>query len=145
MIRKVKIPFDDEIKPWRVAGNPLNFSEFPQPDFKSAPCLGENNKDNIFGHKSEIFKKSKSSKLRKAFGSFATGVTLVTTRQENGTPRGFTANSFTSVSLDPPLLLVCISKNAQSYSTFRDSKYFAVNVNLISYIRFMKIRKKILI
>ena len=128
MIRKVKIPFDDEIKPWRVAGNPLNFSEFPQPDFKSAPCLGENNKDNIFGHKSEIFKKSKSSKLRKAFGSFATGVTLVTTRQENGTPRGFTANSFTSVSLDPPLLLVCISKNAQSYSTFRDSKYFAVNV-----------------
>ena len=66
--------------------------------------------------------------MRKAFGSFATGVTLVTTRQENGTPRGFTANSFTSVSLDPPLLLVCISKNAQSYSTFRDSKYFAVNV-----------------
>ena len=66
--------------------------------------------------------------LKKAFGSFATGLTLVTTRQENGTPRGFTANSFTSVSLDPPLLLVCISKNAQSYSTFRDSKYFAVNV-----------------
>ena len=128
MIRKVEIPFNDKIKPWRVAGNPLNFSEFPQPDFKSAPSLGENNKDNIFEHKSEVFKKSKSSKLRKAFGSFATGVTLVTTRQENGTPRGFTANSFTSVSLDPPLLLVCISKNAQSYSTFRDSKYFAVNV-----------------
>ena len=82
----------------------------------------------IYSVINQRYLKIKSSKLRKAFGSFATGVTLVTTRQENGTPRGFTANSFTSVSLDPPLLLVCISKNAQSYSTFRDSKYFAVNV-----------------
>ena len=64
MIRKVKIPFDDEIKPLRVAGNP-HFSDSPQPDFKSAPGLGENNKDNIFGHNRD-FKKSKSSKLRKA-------------------------------------------------------------------------------
>ena len=44
--------------------------------------------------------------LRKAFGSFATGVTVIATREADGTPRGFTANSFSSVSLDPPLLLV---------------------------------------
>ena len=128
MIKKIEIPSNKKMKPWRVAGNPLNFSKYPKPEFKCAPLLGENNKDDIFGYKSELIKSSKSSKLRKAFGSFATGVTLVTTRQKNGIPRGFTANSFTSVSLNPPLLLVCISKNAQSFSTFRDSKYFAVNV-----------------
>ncbi|MBL8789479.1 MAG: alpha/beta fold hydrolase, partial [Rhizobiales bacterium] len=51
-----------------------------------------------------------SKDLRKAFGTFMTGVTVVTTREANGTLRGFTANSFSSVSLDPPLLLVCLSK-----------------------------------
>lgn len=128
MIKKVEVPEDKNVKPWKVAGNPLNFSEFPQPTFKCAPSLGKNNEENVFGYKSVVIKKSESSKLRKAFSSFATGVTVVTTRQKNGTPRGFTANSFTSLSLEPPLLLVCISKNAQSYTTFRDSKYFAVNV-----------------
>lgn len=66
--------------------------------------------------------------LRAAFGSFATGVTIVTTRQGDGTPRGFTANSFTSVSLDPPLLLVCLAKSAASLSTFSTAPFFAVNV-----------------
>lgn len=66
--------------------------------------------------------------LRRAFGSFATGVTVVTTRQPDGTPRGFTANSFTSVSLDPPLLLVCIAKAALSCSTFTEAMHFSVNV-----------------
>ena len=128
MIKKIEVPSNKKMKPWRIAGNPLNFSKYPQPEFKCAPSLGENNDDDVFGYETELIKKSKSSKLRKAFGSFATGVTVVTTRQNNGIPRGFTANSFTSVSLDPPLLLVCISKNAQSFSTFRDSKYFAVNI-----------------
>ena len=41
---------------------------------------------------------------RKALGQFVTGVTIVTTCEIDGTPRGFTANSFTSVSLDPPLI-----------------------------------------
>lgn len=68
------------------------------------------------------------SALRDAFGSFATGVTVVTTRQADGTPRGFTANSFTSVSLDPPLLLICVAKTAQSCSTFCAASHFAVNV-----------------
>ena len=52
--------------------------------------------------------------LRRAFGTFMTGVTVVTTFGADGSPRGFTANSFTSVSLDPPLLLVCIGKAAAS-------------------------------
>lgn len=66
--------------------------------------------------------------LRQAFGTFATGVTVVTTRQPDGTPRGFTANSFTSVSLDPPLLLVCLAKTAHSADTFATAPHFAVNI-----------------
>ncbi|MCQ0091608.1 flavin reductase family protein [Roseovarius sp. M141] len=66
--------------------------------------------------------------LRDAFGSFATGVTVVTTRQADGTPRGFTANSFASVSLDPPLLLVCIAKTALSCDIFAAADHFAVNI-----------------
>lgn len=66
--------------------------------------------------------------LRDAFGAFATGVTIVTTRQADGTPRGFTANSFTSVSLDPPLLLVCLAKTAHSCESFMRAGHFAVNV-----------------
>ncbi len=66
--------------------------------------------------------------LRDAFGCFATGVTVVTTRQEDGTPRGFTANSFTSVSLDPPMLLVCVAKTAHSCPVFTEAPHFAVNI-----------------
>lgn len=66
--------------------------------------------------------------LRSAFGSFMTGVTVVTTIDATGQPRGFTANSFTSVSLDPPLLLVCIGKLAASHDTFTQAPGFAVNI-----------------
>ncbi len=66
--------------------------------------------------------------LRNAFGAFATGVTVITTRQPDGTPRGFTANSFTSVSLDPPLLLVCLAKTAHSADVFASAPRFAVNI-----------------
>lgn len=66
--------------------------------------------------------------LRRAFGTFVTGVTVITTRDEDGTPRGMTANSFTSVSLDPPLLLVCIAKSASSYQSFTKAGCFAVNI-----------------
>jgi len=66
--------------------------------------------------------------LRNALGAFATGVTVITTRQQNGTPRGFTANSFTSVSLSPPLLLVCLAKSAHSYQAFLEAEHFAVNI-----------------
>ncbi len=67
-------------------------------------------------------------KLRNAFGCYPTGVTVVTTREADGTPRGFTANSFTSVSLDPPLVLVCIASSAASRPVFAEAEHFAVNV-----------------
>ncbi|HEX7932547.1 MAG TPA: flavin reductase family protein [Paraburkholderia sp.] len=66
--------------------------------------------------------------FRRALGAFVTGVTVVTTMQPDGSPRGFTANSFTSVSLDPPLILVCIAKTASSYAVFSQTKHFAVSV-----------------
>ena len=66
--------------------------------------------------------------LRKALGAFVTGVTVVTTCEADGTPRGFTANSFTSVSLDPPLVLVCIGKTALSYPVFCECEQFAINI-----------------
>jgi (E)-2-((N-methylformamido)methylene)succinate hydrolase len=66
--------------------------------------------------------------FRRALGSFLTGVTVVATIQEDGSPRGFTANSFTSVSLDPPLVLVCIAKTASSCPVFASAAHFSVNV-----------------
>ena len=66
--------------------------------------------------------------LRTAFGSFMTGVTIVTTEGIDGAPRGFTANSFTSVSIEPPLLLICIGKAAASMEVFARAKGFAVNI-----------------
>jgi flavin reductase (DIM6/NTAB) family NADH-FMN oxidoreductase RutF len=66
--------------------------------------------------------------LRNTLGAFATGVTVVTMRDEDGQPWGFTANSFTSVSLDPPLVLFCLAKNAGSLAAFRNASHFAVNI-----------------
>ncbi|MCB1620242.1 MAG: flavin reductase family protein [Thiothrix sp.] len=69
-----------------------------------------------------------NSNLRQAFGAFMTGVTVVTTRTGGGLPIGFTANSFTSVSLDPPLLLVCLSLNMHSLPAFLECEHFAVSI-----------------
>ena len=66
--------------------------------------------------------------LRAAFSAFLTGVTIVTTTDSDAAPRGFTANSFTSVSLDPPLLLFCIGKRSASLDQFLSAKAFAVNI-----------------
>ena len=66
--------------------------------------------------------------LRNAFGAFMTGVTVVTCLGPDGTPLGFTANSFTSVSLDPPLLLVCLAKSSYSRERYAAAKGFAVNI-----------------
>jgi flavin reductase (DIM6/NTAB) family NADH-FMN oxidoreductase RutF len=65
--------------------------------------------------------------LRDAFGCFMTGVTVVTTKQD-GNPLGFTANSFSSVSLDPPLLLVSIANRSTNLAAFAQGTGFAVNV-----------------
>lgn len=66
--------------------------------------------------------------LRDAFGAFLTGVTVVTTFNEEGAPIGFTANSFTSVSLDPPLLLVCLAKTSRNYAALTGAPGFGVNI-----------------
>jgi flavin reductase (DIM6/NTAB) family NADH-FMN oxidoreductase RutF len=65
--------------------------------------------------------------LRDALGCFATGVTVVTCLCD-GIPAGLTVNSFTSVSLDPPLLLVCLAKQAASATALTEASHFAVNV-----------------
>jgi len=65
---------------------------------------------------------------RDALGCFATGVTVVTCLDAEGQPVGLTANSFTSVSLDPPLLLVCVAKRAASAEPLSSADHFAVNV-----------------
>lgn len=66
--------------------------------------------------------------LRNAFGSFLTGVTVVTTTDAEGRPLGFTANSFTSVSLDPGMLLVCLARRSINYATLTGATGFAVNI-----------------
>ena len=69
-----------------------------------------------------------SRTIRNVMGHFATGVAVVTTKDKAGLPFGLTVNAFTSLSLTPPLVVVCIDKAAQCYSCFHDSKVFAVNV-----------------
>lgn len=66
--------------------------------------------------------------LRDAFGAFMTGVTVVTTMDGAGDPIGFTANSFSSVSLDPPLLSVSIAKTSRNHAVFVQGLGFAINV-----------------
>ncbi|WP_395942211.1 flavin reductase family protein, partial [Brevundimonas aurantiaca] len=59
---------------------------------------------------------------------FATGVTVVTTLDEQGQPVGLTANSFSSVSLDPPLILFCLARSSSNLERFRRAEHFAINV-----------------
>lgn len=66
--------------------------------------------------------------FRRALGRFASGITVVTTWDGAGRPTGLTASAFTSVSLRPPLILVCVEHRAQSYPALRASGRFAVNV-----------------
>ncbi|MDG5496936.1 flavin reductase family protein [Niveispirillum sp. BGYR6] len=66
--------------------------------------------------------------LRSLLGQFATGVTIVTTRAADGRKVGLTANSFTSVSLDPPLVLWCLGNNAPSMRDFLTAEHFAIHV-----------------
>jgi flavin reductase (DIM6/NTAB) family NADH-FMN oxidoreductase RutF len=66
--------------------------------------------------------------FRDMLGSFMTGVTVVATLDQHGERRAFTANSFTSVSLDPPLILVCLAKSASSLKAFSEAEDYSVNV-----------------
>jgi len=65
--------------------------------------------------------------LRNAFGRFATGVTIVTVQTPDG-PLGITANSFSSVSLDPPLVMWSIARHAGRFAPFAEAEHFAIHV-----------------
>jgi len=66
--------------------------------------------------------------FRRALGMFGTGVTIVTTRAENGEPVGITANSFNSVSLEPPMVLWSLAKNARSLPVFQSADTWNVHI-----------------
>lgn len=69
-----------------------------------------------------------SRALRSVLGKFTTGVVVVTARTGEGLPVGMTANSFTSVSLEPPLVSFCVSRASQLHPLFTNASDFAVNV-----------------
>ena len=69
-----------------------------------------------------------SRALRSALGQFGTGVTIATTRTPDGAHVGVTVNSFTSVSLDPPLVLFCLSTRSSLRDAFAGARFFAINV-----------------
>lgn len=69
-----------------------------------------------------------SRDLRRALGAFPTGVTVVTARSSGGDIAGLTINSFSSVSLDPPLVLWCLSERAPSRAVFANASHFAIHV-----------------
>ncbi|MFD9884441.1 flavin reductase family protein [Streptomyces alboflavus] len=78
--------------------------------------------------RTETVRRASSEDFRDAMARFAAGVVVVTTLGEGGSPRGFTASSFCSVSLRPPLVLVCLAKSADSFATFASCGRFAVSV-----------------
>jgi flavin reductase (DIM6/NTAB) family NADH-FMN oxidoreductase RutF len=65
--------------------------------------------------------------LRRVMGHFATGVTVITTKDKAGTPNGLTANAFMSLSLNPPLVLISVDKGATCYGCFELQNGFTVN------------------
>jgi flavin reductase (DIM6/NTAB) family NADH-FMN oxidoreductase RutF len=69
-----------------------------------------------------------ASAFREAMAEFASGITVVTTRDASGQPLGITVSSFCSVSLDPPLVLLCIENRSETHAGFRSARCFAVSV-----------------
>jgi flavin reductase (DIM6/NTAB) family NADH-FMN oxidoreductase RutF len=66
--------------------------------------------------------------FRRVLGHFATGVTVLTTCDADARPTGLTASAFSSVSLEPPLVLICVDHKSQSYPALRERGHFAVNI-----------------
>lgn len=66
--------------------------------------------------------------FREAMARFASGVTVVTTRDASGKPVGFTASAFASLSLRPPLVAVCLDRRADSYLVFKDATHLAISM-----------------
>jgi 3-hydroxy-9,10-secoandrosta-1,3,5(10)-triene-9,17-dione monooxygenase reductase component len=79
-------------------------------------------------HETEVSIPVDVKEFRKALGSFTTGVTIVTTRADDGKDHGLTANSFNSVSLDPPMVLWSLGRTSSSLSVFLEADRFAVHV-----------------
>ena len=69
-----------------------------------------------------------SRELRGALGRFATGICIISTVTDSGRPLGLTANSFASVSLDPPLVLWSLQNNSDVFAEFSTPRFFAINV-----------------
>ena len=69
-----------------------------------------------------------SREFRKALGNYATGVAIISARVADGDPVGITANSFASVSLDPPLVLWSVDKSSSQCDVFVNCEYFAVHI-----------------
>ena len=68
-----------------------------------------------------------SDEFKAAVGKYPTGITIVSTKHDNRF-YGFTANSFTSVSLDPALISFCLNVKSASFDAFFNTKYFAINI-----------------
>jgi flavin reductase (DIM6/NTAB) family NADH-FMN oxidoreductase RutF len=66
--------------------------------------------------------------FRAALGQFASGVAVVTTRDREGRPLGLTVSSFCSVSLDPPLVLICVDARSETHAAFAESGLFGISV-----------------
>ncbi|MBV8083580.1 MAG: flavin reductase [Chloroflexi bacterium] len=69
-----------------------------------------------------------SRELRDVMSDFATGVTVVTTRTAEGEPYGFTANAVASLSLDPPLVLVCVARDRKAHDVMQQAGSYAINI-----------------
>jgi len=66
--------------------------------------------------------------FRAALGQFASGITVVTTRDREGRPLGLTVSSFCSVSLHPPLVLVCVDARSETHTAFAESGLFGLSI-----------------
>ncbi|MBM4261037.1 MAG: flavin reductase family protein [Deltaproteobacteria bacterium] len=68
-----------------------------------------------------------AQELRRVMGHFATGVTVITTKDQGGAPQGLTANAFMSLSLNPPLVIISVDKGATCYNCFEKGNGYTVN------------------
>jgi flavin reductase (DIM6/NTAB) family NADH-FMN oxidoreductase RutF len=74
------------------------------------------------------FRPVTSDQFRRACGRFATGITIASVLDSSGTPHGLTVNSFSSVSLDPPLILICLGHAVTNIEDFRAARHFGISV-----------------
>ena len=75
-----------------------------------------------------MVEKLTSELFRRVCGQFATGIAIITARDEAGGPHGMTVNSFTSLSLEPPLVMAAIALSSYQLAVFEESPFFAINI-----------------